>query len=144
MIRKMLANRMFINGMAVLLLLIFSQSCGKQKGTASNVVVTNVSVHILKEKLDKNPKLLVLDVRTPGEHQRDGYIRGAKRIPISKLSRRIQELDEYKNSEIYVICAVGQRSLAASQYLKQKGFTRVFNVAGGMVDWKKNRYGVTR
>ena len=113
-------------------------ACGQ--GQAS---IQNVSVKELKSRLDKNPQLYILDVRTPGEYNREGHIKGAKLLPVSQLSGKLDELSGQKDQEIFIICAVGSRSSYATVYLSKNGFKKVYNVTGGMVAWKKNRYGVS-
>ena len=59
--------------------------------------------------LDSNT--VVLDVRTEEEfHGPLGHIKGAILIPIDELSARVNELNEVKNKDIYVVCRSGNRS----------------------------------
>jgi len=57
-------------------------------------------------------------------------------IPLSRLVQRISELPQEK----YLICAdtVGLRSKEAVVLLKDKGFIRIANMAGGIVDWERD------
>jgi NADPH-dependent 2,4-dienoyl-CoA reductase/sulfur reductase-like enzyme/rhodanese-related sulfurtransferase len=72
-------------------------------------------------------KQILLDVRTPGEHQR-GAIDGSKNIPVDDLRSRLHELD--KSKEILVYCQIGLRGNIAASILKQNGF-QVKNLSGG-------------
>jgi rhodanese-related sulfurtransferase len=86
---------------------------------------------------------LVLDVRTPGEF-RDGHLPGAMLIPVQELQRRIGELAPYRDREILVYCATGNRSTVASKILIDQGFTHVANLRHGILDWQQRKYSVTR
>lgn len=96
-------------------------------------MIPQITVQELKEKLDQNQNITLVDCREKDEHE---YCRidGAKLIPLSEFSERApQELD--KNSEIYIHCHHGGRSQRACEFLKEQGFENVFNVAGGIDAW---------
>lgn len=71
---------------------------------------------------------IILDARTPGE-TRHGMVTGAINIPVDELRGRLDELD--KSKQVIVYCAVGFRAYLACRILKQNGFDRVRNLAGG-------------
>ncbi len=74
---------------------------------------------------------LILDVRQPEEYARD-HIDGAVNIPLGELRGRHAELP--RDREIWVNCAIGQRSYYAVRFLAQKGY-RVRNLPGGIVTY---------
>jgi rhodanese-related sulfurtransferase/rubrerythrin len=78
------------------------------------------------------PAATLLDVRQPGEYAA-GHIPGAKLIPLTELTARLAELDAGRPAIVY--CAIGGRSRVAAQLLAAKGFTEVFNLAGGIKAW---------
>ena len=62
----------------------------------------------------------VLDVRTEEEFYGPlGHIDGAMLIPIDELSLRINELEDMKDKEIYVVCRSGNRSNVGKNILKE-------------------------
>jgi rhodanese-related sulfurtransferase len=73
----------------------------------------------------------VLDVRNPDEYVR-GHVPGAVLIPLSELAARQDEIPEAE--PLYVICAVGGRSLTAAKALAGAGY-RAVSVAGGTKGW---------
>ena len=89
----------------------------------------------------KNIQPLLLDVRTPGEFQR-GFIEGAKLLPVQVLQQQIATLDAYKDQEIIIYCATGNRSTVASRILIENGFTKIYNLRYGIVDWYNKGYPV--
>ena len=95
--------------------------------------VRQCEARVVAEKI-KSEKLLLLDVRTPAE-LRNGQIAGALNIPVQELGRRLAELEKYREREIVVYCASGQRSLRAAHLLQKRGFN-VVNMRGGMTAWR--------
>ncbi|HLF98764.1 MAG TPA: rhodanese-like domain-containing protein [Methylococcaceae bacterium] len=86
---------------------------------------------------------VVLDVREPDEYAK-GHIEGAVYIPFGKLKERVAELEGHKNAPVIVTCQSGTRSGHACAILQQNGFTRVYNLAGGMMEWEEAKMPVTR
>jgi rhodanese-related sulfurtransferase len=100
-------------------------------------VNTNIDVNACKAKMKTNKEVVLIDVRTDGEVNQ-GKIANALHIDISKadFEQKINALD--KNKEYIVYCAVGGRSSRAVTQMQQKGFKKVFNMAGGYTAWVKN------
>ena len=73
----------------------------------------------------------VLDVRN-GDEYRNAHVPGAVLIPLSELAARQQEVPDA--DPLYVICAVGGRSLTATKALVEAGY-QAMSVAGGTNGW---------
>jgi len=97
----------------------------------------NLTAEELITAMKSDSDLVILDVRTPpelvGKH---GQIKGVINIPVQVLESRINELDEYKNNNIAVICRSGNRSVNGTKILLQNGF-KAKNVIGGMKAYNK-------
>ena len=78
----------------------------------------------------------IVDVRENDEWSA-GHIAGAIHIPLSEISTRLNELETYKNSPIIMQCRSGARSAKAADVLVKAGFSRVFNLTGGLNAWQK-------
>ncbi len=102
---------------------------------------TNISVHEAKRKIESNPDLVILDVRTHDEYIA-GYIENATLIPLSELQQRLKELD--KEKEILVYCRTGSRSSRASQILVDNGLKKVYNMVGGIEAWINAGYPIVK
>lgn len=78
--------------------------------------------------------VVTLDVRTPGEFAQ-GYIEGARLIDFQSgnFQNEIETLD--KNATYAVYCRSGSRSSQAVKMMLDAGFTNVFNLDGGVIDW---------
>ena len=85
---------------------------------------------------------LVVDVRTPPEYRQTGYIKDSKLIPLGVLMRDLGELEQYKDKEVVILCAVGGRSYMAAQLLAREGFKDVRNLVGGIKSWIRNGFPV--
>lgn len=86
----------------------------------------------VQEKLKNGKRPFLLDVREKQE-MRDGYISGAKVIPLRQLNNRMNELP--KNREIVCVCRSGNRSRSAAKKLIAAGYS-ASNMKGGMLAWK--------
>jgi rhodanese-related sulfurtransferase len=96
--------------------------------TASDLSVTEFSAKIAEVGV------ITLDVRTPGEFA-EGYIKGARLINFQSgnFENEIAALD--KNATYAVYCRSGNRSGQAVKVMQDAGFTNVFNMNGGVIDW---------
>ena len=103
--------------------------------------VKTISVHSLKEKLEKK-QVHLIDVREPHEWTNDGFIEGSQRIFFGHLTQAVQIIP--KDKPIAVTCSVGKRSSIASSILKRAKFTEVYNVLGGMTAWTMMGYPTKR
>ena len=73
----------------------------------------------------------VLDVRERAEFEGElGRIPGARSVPLAELSSFRGHGP--KHEPVLLVCRSGRRSLEAAATLIQSGFTRVFNLRGGM------------
>jgi hydroxyacylglutathione hydrolase len=86
----------------------------------------------LRRQLDRDPRLLVLDVRQPHEW-RSGHIEGACHITGAEIVERAGELPV--DRPIAVVCSSGYRSSVAASVLARRGHSMVANVLGGMMAW---------
>jgi adenylyltransferase/sulfurtransferase len=85
----------------------------------------------LKSRLDRGDDIYILDVREPHEYQICNI--GGHLIPLGDLSSRVNELDSSR--EIVAHCRSGQRSAKASEFLRQAGFRKIWNLKGGILAW---------
>lgn len=126
-----------IKNLIILLFIISAVSVSCQNSNNEVQDDFNMSAAQLKEAMNNDKDLVILDVRTPqelvGQH---GQIDGVVNIPVQVLGQRINELDSYKDKNIAVICRSGNRSVYATKFLQAKGFNAK-NVVGGMKAYNK-------
>ncbi len=94
-----------------------------------------IDIPELKKRLDSG-ETLVLDVRTAEDFVgKQGYIEGALNIAVEELSERIDELSDYIERPIAIVCRTDKRSDKAALLLAEHGFHDVHVVRGGMTQW---------
>jgi rhodanese-related sulfurtransferase len=65
-----------------------------------------------------------------------GRISGAKQLDQSQLEQAAEVLKKYKEKLLVLVCEDGQRSTALTRTLHANGYTKVFNLRGGLVTWR--------
>ena len=102
-------------------------------GCSSSSSATDLSVTEFSSKIAESG-VVTLDVRTPGEFA-EGYIEGARLIDFQSgnFENEIATLD--KNATYAVYCRSGNRSGQAVKVMKDAGFSKVFNMNGGVIEW---------
>lgn len=89
---------------------------------------------------------IIVDVREDSEWK-ELHIAGAIHIPLAQVASRLNELEQYKNRNVVVQCRSGKRSAKATSMLQAAGFTKVYNLTGGIIAWeddglKTTKYGL--
>jgi sulfur-carrier protein adenylyltransferase/sulfurtransferase len=113
-------------------LIDYQEFCGiRGEEVEAEVTTSEMQVEELKQRLDRGDDLFILDVREPHEYQICNI--GGHLIPLGDLPRRVNELDTSK--EIVAHCRSGVRSAKAVNFLRQAGFKKVHNLAGGILAW---------
>jgi glyoxylase-like metal-dependent hydrolase (beta-lactamase superfamily II)/rhodanese-related sulfurtransferase len=91
--------------------------------------IPQISVEELRRRMIADEDLQILDVRRPPEYE-SGHVPAALSASLAELRENALEgLDPAR--PVAVICAGGYRSSAATSLLASRGFTNLFNVAGG-------------
>lgn len=98
----------------------------------SGASYTDVTVDEAQKMIEKG-EVKVLDVRTPEEFSA-GHIPGAALVPLQMMDGMLADLD--KDQPYLVVCRSGNRSTEASGILANEGFTSIYNMTGGMNEWK--------
>lgn len=116
------------------ILIIFIAALSLQ-GMAQNVTpLTSVEA---QKMITKDKKLVILDVRTPGEFSQ-GHVKGAVNIDVSQADAFDKYLKLDKNVTYIVICRTRNRSGVVTNYMSQKGFKAIYQVVDGIVGWNAN------
>ena len=92
-----------------------------------------ISVRELKRLRDEGAEFTLIDVRQPEE--RDIATIGGVNIPLSELPERLDELEAHRDRKIVVYCRSGVRSDRAASYMMSMGFSKVYNLEGGILAW---------
>ena len=120
-------------------LIDYEEFCGLRPGANATKpeekkmpnALPEMTVEELKAKMDAKDDFFLLDVREPNEYQICNL--GGTLIPMGDVPKRQQELDPEKH--IVVHCRSGVRSGKVVDFLRQQGFEKVQNLAGGILAW---------
>ena len=81
----------------------------------------------------------IIDVRSSSEFE-SGHIKGAKNMNWNDEGFE-QNIAQFKKEDsIFVYCLSGGRSGQAAAFMRQAGFTHVFELDGGMMAWRSNQF----
>jgi len=104
-----------------------------------------LSVEELRQRLDEQADLLLLDVRTATDFNgNQGHIDHALNLPLEELTERLEELPVRPEGPIAIVCRTDRRSARAARILAGAGFTDVHVVRGGMTAWLEHGWPVVR
>lgn len=104
---------------------------GKQVEVQSGAY-TEISVSELQSVL-KNKDILLVNVHIPY----DGGIPNTDlSIPFDQIDQYLDQLPEDENTKIVLYCRSDRMSTIASETLVGLGYTNIYNLDGGMVDWE--------
>lgn len=122
-----------------LFLAILVTSCSQGQHPVSD----KLSPESFSSALAKDSSAQLLDVRTPAEFS-DGHLYQAKNIDWNNkdFDEQISVLD--KSQPVYVYCLSGGRSAAASEHLIKKGFVKVYELEGGILQWRNSNLPETK
>jgi uncharacterized membrane protein YdjX (TVP38/TMEM64 family)/rhodanese-related sulfurtransferase len=88
-----------------------------------------------------HPDAAIIDVRGPDEFAGPlGHIPGARNVPVSELTQRLQELTAWRDRPVVLVCRTDKRSAAAADLLNQAGFHDLRVLRGGMELWNRERH----
>ena len=85
------------------------------------------------------PGLLIIDVRGQDE-MREGWIEGTRLMPLPQILNG--QMAPPKDGPILLVCAVGGRSLGLGKLMITYGWKEVYNLQGGLSNWKMQGFPV--
>lgn len=117
-----------------LLLLLIAVAASCQSQTTGNVL----DPAAFQGKIKETPKGVVLDVRTPEEFS-SGYIANAVNVDYNSenFKAEVSKLDTH--AAYFVYCRSGKRSANAASYMRSVGFSKVYELSGGITSWQENK-----
>ena len=108
--------------------------CKETSAQESTLVEPQELINILETK-----EVHLVDVRTPKEFNK-GFIENSINIDFSSptFKEEIRKLDTSK--PIVVYCRSGRRSAISTNTLVKIGFTEIYDLKGGIINWKREGY----
>lgn len=102
-------------------------------------MIGNMTVQELKEKLDKDEELILIDCREQNEWD-EAHIEQAQFLPLSNFEEEMKKLEGKEQATIVCQCRSGKRSMTAAMQLQGEGFENLFNLEGGILAWNEAGY----
>ena len=97
--------------------------------------IDRVTAAALREQLEGKAPPLVIDVRTPAEHEA-AAIPTSRSIPLNHMADRLDEVP--RDRAVVVHCASGYRSSIAASLIARAGIGNVIDLVGGMGAWESS------
>lgn len=109
-------------------------SC-KEKETSSVIKIVTPQEVYDAVHTNSDASMQLVDVRTEKEYGAS-HIKDAQNICVttSDFQDKVKTLD--KNKPVYLYCKSGARSAKAAKILTDMGFTKVYDLQGGITNWK--------
>lgn len=101
--------------------------------------VPQITADEVKQSLDQNQDVILLDVRTKEEFA-NYRIKGAINLPVDEVPDKITSIIRDKKKRIFVYCLSASRSVHAVEAMKKLGYTDVFNITSGLLAWRAKKY----
>lgn len=110
---------------------LFFFSCTNGQKSTGNILAPQE----FQKKITEMSQAPIVDVRTPEEFQK-GHIKNAVNINWNgdDFEKQISKLD--KSKPVFVYCLSGGRSGAAAKQMRSDGFEEVYELSGGMLNWR--------
>ncbi|MBQ2560663.1 MAG: rhodanese-like domain-containing protein [Fibrobacter sp.] len=99
--------------------------------TVEQKVASITTIDWLKALEMNKAGALLIDVRTPAEVAKGMASASAMNVPLQEIPQRLSEIP--KDKDLLIYCRSGKRSMAASKFLVENGYSRVFNIEGGIL-----------
>lgn len=123
--------------MKKILPLLFCFICGMGCQSNSAQTSSTLDVKTYQQQLAAQKDIQLIDVRTPEEFA-GGHLQNAVNIDFQAddFEQKIKALN--KTKPVYLYCLSGGRSGKAADVLNKQGFSEVYNMKGGIMEWKAN------
>jgi len=83
-----------------------------------------------------NQGAIVLDLRSKADYDA-GHIGDARNVPASELAAQADSLKKWRDKSVITYCDSGINGASTARALTKLGFTKVFNLQGGLNAWVK-------
>lgn len=94
----------------------------------------NINNDKLRDLMKDRENAILIDVRTKEEFE-EVKIKNSINIPLSELMYNISEIEEYRGKNVIIYCRSGHRSITACNLLSIEGFSNVYNLEKGIIDY---------
>lgn len=122
----------FSNILCIVLMVISLQSCFKEKAGVINLVTPEEAAVLIE-----SDQVKIIDVRAELDFDKK-HLKNAVNIEVENDDLN-SVLDQMKKDEpLLVYCNKGGQSERCAQILKEKGFTLIYDMDGGIAKWEES------
>ena len=111
-------------------LAVMLYACTQAQSTSAKFSATEFA-----DKIKNTPEAQLVDVRTKGEFK-GGHIANASNVELSSPDFKSMAAALDKDKPVLVYCLSGGRSAKAADYFRNEGFKEVYEMPGGMMEWR--------
>ncbi len=136
---KFLKNIFLITGL-IMMAFVFHSSVFAQ----TTDTVKKLSAMEFANQIKALPNGILIDARTTQEFEK-GHLKNAANYNVlaaDEFDQQIATLD--KKTPVFVYCQSGKRSTAAAAKLRAAGFGQIFELTGGIKEWRESDFEETR
>jgi rhodanese-related sulfurtransferase len=90
-----------------------------------------------------NQGALVIDLRSKDSFDA-GHIVDARNVPAAEIESQAESLKKWRDKNVITYCDTGSNGAGAARTLVKLGFTKVFNLQGGLNAWVKDNLPLTK
>ena len=129
---------------STLSIMLAFQSCKDySKDTATTGDIELISPQQVYDAVYSTDSVQLVDVRTSEEYK-ISHLKGSQNICVtsSDFNEKVKTLD--KNKPVYVYCKKGGRSAKAAKKLKDMGFTKIYDMDGGILLWEEKKLAIEK
>ncbi len=124
-----------LKSLIIVLLIIslaFAVGCQASGPSAASLAYNEITANELLSWMEDGKEFRLIDVREEYEYN-EAHIPGAQLLPLGQLADNYTLLD--KEDVIVLVCRSARRSGEAAAFLSEQGYTQVYNLLGGMLEW---------
>lgn len=118
----------------LLLIIVFAVAAGCQGTEPAGEAISyrEITAEEVLAWMEEGREFRLIDVREEHEYS-EAHIPGAELLPLGQLEESYVMLDP--EDVIVLVCRSARRSGEATRFLYEKGYTEVYNLVGGMLEW---------
>ena len=120
-----------------------TQAQAKSTELQEAITTKNVSAKDFQQLINDKANAILLDVRTPNEVAQ-GIIKDAEKIDFydPEFKAKLDKLD--KSKPVLIYCHSGRRSGIAMSTLRELGFSEIYNLQGGILEWSEEGFKIEK
>jgi adenylyltransferase/sulfurtransferase len=112
----------------------YQEFCGIRPTTGEDEGVPAITPRELADRIERADDIELIDVREPHEWAIT-RLPGARLVPLDMLVQEMHSIEQTRDVVLY--CSRGTRSSAGVRQLKLAGFSRIWNLSGGLLQWSE-------